>query len=438
MLASFGISFPAITLIANWRGIHRDDADAMRLARRWSKVMAVLFAVGAVTGTMLSFELGLLWPGLMERYGSVFGIPFAYEGLFFFTEAIFIAIYIYGWDRMKPRAHFWAGVPIAIAGVGGTLAVVAANSWMNQPGGFTQATDGTVTSVSPLTAIFNRAMWYEVPHMLLAGYAIGGFGVASVYAVAMLRGRRDRHHRLGLLIPLVVASIVMPVQMLVGDTAARAVFHDQPVKFAAMELVPQTSSDVPESIGGVLVDGEVRGDVPIPGLASILAGFSTSTVIQGLDSVPPQDQPPANVVHLAFDVMVGLGSALFLLALWFAVVWWRRRDLPRTALVPPLRRGVGGRGGRDDVGRVDRHRGGAPALDRERPPAHGGRRDLRQRPVVVVRPGVRRLRRAVRHRGRRAGPDGRGGGGPTSRPAAPTARTCSTGAAEHDSVGARR
>ena len=174
-------------------------------------------------------------------------------------------------------------------------------------------------------------MWYEVPHMLLAGYAIGGFGVASVYAVAMLRGRRDRHHRLGLLIPLVVASIVMPVQMLVGDTAARAVFHDQPVKFAAMELVPQTSSDVPESIGGVLVDGQVEGDVAIPGLASILAGFSTSTVIQGLDSVPAQDQPPANVVHLAFDVMVGLGSALFLLSLWFAVVWWRRRDLPRDA-----------------------------------------------------------------------------------------------------------
>ena len=137
VLACLGVAFPAITLIANWRGLRKDDEAALTLARRWSKVMAVLFAVGAVTGTVLSFEMGLLWPGLMDRYGEVFGVPFAIEGLFFFTEAIFIAIYIYGWDRLSPRAHFWSGVPIVIAGLGGALSVVAANSWMNQPSGFT-------------------------------------------------------------------------------------------------------------------------------------------------------------------------------------------------------------------------------------------------------------------------------------------------------------
>lgn len=330
VLASLGVSFPAITLIANYRALRRGDADALLLARRWSKVMAVLFAVGAVTGTVLSFELGLLWPGLMGQYGDVFGIPFAIEGLFFFTEAIFIAIYIYGWDRLRPWPHFWTGVPIAVAGVGGTFAVIAANSWMNQPAGFRQLPDGTITDINPWAAIFNDATWYEVPHMLLAAYAIGGFLVASVYAVAMLKGRRDRYHRLGLLIPLTVGALVIPVQIVVGDFAARAVFENQPVKFAAMELVQETDSNVPLTLGGVIIDGEVRGALEIPGMGSFLAGRSTDTVVPGLNEVPPEDRPPANIVHLAFDLMVAIGTALLLLAIWFGIVWWRRRDLPRT------------------------------------------------------------------------------------------------------------
>ncbi len=175
VLASMGVAFPAITLIANYRGVRRGDTAALTLARRWSKVMAVLFAVGAVTGTVLSFEFGLLWPGLMKRYGEVFGIGFAIEGLFFFTEAIFIAIYIYGWKRLRPWPHFWTGVPIVIAGIGGAFSVVSANSWMNQPGGFDTAADGRVTSVQPLDVIFNNAWSYEVPHMILAAYMVAGF-----------------------------------------------------------------------------------------------------------------------------------------------------------------------------------------------------------------------------------------------------------------------
>jgi cytochrome d ubiquinol oxidase subunit I len=330
ILASLGVSMPAIMLAANWWGLRRGDQVALTLARRWSKAMAVLFAVGAVTGTVLSFELGLLWPRFMDTYGAAFGVPFAIEGLFFFTEAIFLAIYLFGWKRLRPRAHLWSGVPIVIAGLGGATAVVAANAWMNQPGGYELGPDGRVTEVEPLAVIFNDAWWYEVPHMILAAYCVGGFLIASVYAVGMLRGRRDRYHRLGFLIPFTFATIAIPLQLLAGDTAARAVFDDQPTKFAAMELVTETGDEVPETIGGVLIDGEVRGGIQIPELASLLAGFSTDTEIQGLDAVPVDDQPPANVVHLAFDVMVLAGTALLLMAAWFAFVWWRRRDLPRS------------------------------------------------------------------------------------------------------------
>src|SRR4051812_37011020 len=174
VLVPFGVAFTFLMLIANYRGIRRGDADALVLARRWSQVAAVLFAVGAVSGTVLSFEMGLLWPGLMGRFGAAYGFPFAIEGLFFFLEAIFVAVYIYGWDRLPPWPHFWTGVPVVLSGVGGTASVVAANAWMNQPAGFTLR-DGVVVDVRPLEVIFNRAFWYEAVHMLLAAYMVAGF-----------------------------------------------------------------------------------------------------------------------------------------------------------------------------------------------------------------------------------------------------------------------
>src|SRR4051794_20501595 len=330
VLASLGVAFPAITLIANYRGWRKNDADAMELARRWSKVMAVTFAVGAVTGTVLSFEFGLLWPGLVSRFGDVFGVSFAIEGIFFFVEAIFIAIYLYGWNRLSAKAHFWTGVPIVIAGLGGALSVVSANSWMNQPTGFTLH-HGKVTSVDPLSAIFNNATPYEVPHMILAAYILTGFLVASVYAVGMLRGRRDRRHRIGFLIPFTVAAIATPIQFAVGDTAARAIAHNQPVKFAAMECVQQTHRDVTEYLGGICTSDGVKGGIGIPGFDSFLVGFSTDTKVTGLDSVPAKDRPPANtLLHLAFDAMVGICTALMALGAWLGVAWWRRRDLPKS------------------------------------------------------------------------------------------------------------
>jgi cytochrome d ubiquinol oxidase subunit I len=331
VLVPFGVALTTLMLIANYRGLRKGDDDALLLAQRWSKVAAVLFAVGAISGTVLSFELGILWPGLMGRYGAAFGFPFAIEGLFFFLEAIFVSLYIYGWNRMSPWAHFLTGVPVPLASLGGTAAVIAANSWMNKPGGVT-VRDGQVVAVRPLGVFFNGAFWYEMLHMFLAAYIVAGFAVAGVYAVGLLRGRDTRYHRLGFLIGFVSAAVLVPAQFIVGDTIARYVFQSEPAKFAAIELLPATGRHVPETLGGILLDGRVRYGLPIPEVASVLAGFRPSTEIKGLEAVPPQARPSdaaVSTVHLAFDVMVGLSCVLLALGVWFAWLRWRRRPLAR-------------------------------------------------------------------------------------------------------------
>jgi cytochrome bd ubiquinol oxidase subunit I len=328
ILACFGIAFPTIVLVAEYIGLERRDEVAMTLARRWSQALGVLVAVGAVTGTVLSFEMGLLWPGLMRKYGAVIGLPFSVEGIFFFLEAIFTGIYLYGWRRLRGWAHFWSGMPVAVSGIFGAISVMAANSWMNQPGGFTLRA-GRVVAVQPLAVFFNRASAYEMPHMVLAAYMVAGFGVASVYAVGFLRGRRDRYHRLGFAIPFVLAAALTPFQIFVGDTAARAIATDQPVKFAAMEYVAHTSRGVPEYVGGVYTGGHVYFGLAIPDLDSLLVGFDPHTKVTGFDSVAPVDRPPApTLIHLSFDAMVGLAFVLLLAGLWALVVWRRRRALP--------------------------------------------------------------------------------------------------------------
>ncbi|MFE5405897.1 cytochrome ubiquinol oxidase subunit I [Streptomyces sp. NPDC056580] len=330
ILVPFGVAFTFMMLVCHYRGLRRDDQQALVLAQRWSKVAAVLFAVGAVSGTVLTFELGLLWPGLMGRYGPAFGFPFAVEGLFFFLEAIFVAIYIYGWKRLPPWPHFFTGVVVTLAGVGGTASVIAANSWMNQPAGIT-VRNGRVVGVSPSQVFFNGAFWWEMVHMLLAAYIVAGFMVAGVYAWGLLKGRRDHYHRLGFAVPFTVAAIAMPLQFLVGDTIARQVYDREPAKFSAIELVPTTGDHVPETLGGVFVDGKVRYGIQLPDVASVLAGFTPSTSIKGFDAIPAAVRPTdsvVSIVHLAFDVMVATASLLLLLALWFAWLWWRRREVP--------------------------------------------------------------------------------------------------------------
>jgi cytochrome bd ubiquinol oxidase subunit I len=329
ILACLGIALPTIVLIAEFIGLRRSNAVAMTLARRWSQAMAVLIAIGAVTGTVLSFEMGLLWPGLMRRYGAVLGLPFGVEGIFFFLEAIFAAIYLYGWRRLSGWAHWWSGVPIAVSGIFGAMSVIAVNSWMNQPGGFTEI-GGRIVSVDAWRVYFNHAALYEMPHMILAAYIVTGFVVAGVYATGILRGRRDRYHYTGFAIGFVPAAVLTPFQIFVGDTAARAIAHDQPVKFATMEYVPQTSDHVPEWLGGVYVNGHVYGGIKIPDMDSLLAGFSPNTRVIGWDTVPAEQRPPvAWLIHLCFDAMVALGFLLLLAGLWAAWSWWRARRLPR-------------------------------------------------------------------------------------------------------------
>jgi cytochrome d ubiquinol oxidase subunit I len=342
ILACFGIAFAAVTMTAEWIGIKRDDAAALLLARRWSKVMAVLVAVGAVSGTVLSYEMGLLWPGMESRFGAAIGFPFSVEGIFFFLEAIFVGVYLYGWQRLPPWVHWWSGMPIVVAGIFGALSVVAANSWMNSPAGYT-LTNGKISSVDPVSVFFNASTPYETPHMILAAYMVTGFLVAGVYAVGLLRGRRDRYHRLGFAIPFTIGGIAAPLQVMMGDIIARFIAYNQPVKFAAMEFVANTGRDVPEWLGGILINGQIYFGTSIPAFDSILVGFNPHTQVIGWDSVPPSQRPPlVTLIHLSFDVMVGLGMFLFALAAWQGWWWWFHRRLLMTPwfLVPSAVSGV--------------------------------------------------------------------------------------------------
>jgi cytochrome d ubiquinol oxidase subunit I len=332
ILACLGIALPSIVLLAEFVGLRRGNRTALLLARRWSQAMGVLVAVGAVTGTVLSFEMGLLWPNLMRQYGAVLGFPFGVEGLFFFLEAIFTAIYLYGWGRLSGWAHFWSGIPIAMSGIFGAMSVVAVNGWMNQPGGFTER-NGQIVSVRPWQVYFNHAALYEMPHMILAAYMVSGFAVAAVYATGILRGRSDHYHYTGFSLGFIPAAVLTPFQIFVGDTAARAIARDQPAKFAAMEYVARTSDHVPEWLGGVYAGGRVYGGLRIPDMDSLLVGFAPGTKVIGWDRVAPANRPPVVwLIHLCFDLMVGLGFLLLLAGLWAAVAWWRRRRLPEHRL----------------------------------------------------------------------------------------------------------
>lgn len=332
ILVPLGVALPLITLIVHGYGLRRGDRTALLLARRWSAVMAVQFAIGVVTGTVLSFEFGLLWPGLMGRWGDVFGIGFGVEAWAFFLEAVLIAIYLYGWRRLPARTHFLLGLPLPAAALLGAFGILAANSWMNTPRGFTLDSAGNPVDVKIWKAIFTPMFGPQYWHFVVAMLVTAGYVVAGVYAVGMLRGRRDRYHRLGFAVPFTVAAVLTPVQFVLGDSIARKVFHEQPVKFAAMEIVWKTDTHVAEYLFGRLhPDGSVSGGIRIPQLDSILAGFHADTRVTGLTSVPADARPTATqatIAHWAFDIMVGIGSVLVVLALWYALVWLRRRRLP--------------------------------------------------------------------------------------------------------------
>jgi cytochrome d ubiquinol oxidase subunit I len=329
-LVAFAISFPAMVLFVEWLYLRTGDELYRTLARRWTRVVAALFAVGVITGTLLSFEMGLLWPNFTATFGSVFGLGFAIEGFSFFMEAIFIGIYVYGWDRLSPRAHLASGIPIVITGLTGSLTVISVNAWMNHPGGF-HVHAGKVTDVHPLEALFaNSYLWHELIHMYIAGYIVSGFLVAGVYAYARLRGRWSRYERTAIAIPLTIAALAAPVQVLVGDWAAREVAVTQPLKLAAIEGLANSTRGAPEHILGWYTEGQVKYGIAIPHALSLLAFHSWDAKVQGLDTVPPDQRPPVNVVRISFQAMVGIGTLLALLGVGYLLTWVRRRRLPRS------------------------------------------------------------------------------------------------------------
>jgi cytochrome bd ubiquinol oxidase subunit I len=319
-LVCFGIAFPAMMVFVEGLWLRTGDKTYKALAKRWSKVALVLFAVGVVTGTILSFEFGLLWPNFTATFGEVFGIAFGLEGISFFVEAIFIAIYVYGWDRLSDRAHFLTGLPIIVSGFTGSFNVIAVNGWMNDPTGF-HIVGGKVVDPRPWTALLNDNMWHELIHMYLAGYLVAGFITAGVYAYAWSKGRRDRYHRTGLVVALSFAALAAPVQIVVGDWAGRTVAERQPVKLASFEGLQKTTKGAPFSVGGL---------IEVPRMLSLLAFHDPNATVKGLEIVPPQDRPPVTIVRISYQTMISIGTGLALLGAWFFVIWLRRHRLPRS------------------------------------------------------------------------------------------------------------
>jgi cytochrome d ubiquinol oxidase subunit I len=328
IFAVVGIGMPVLMVIAERRWQKSRDPIYLELAKRWSKGTAILFAVGAVSGTVLSFELGLLWPQFMEFAGPIFGMPFSLEGFAFFTEAIFLGIYLYGWERISERAHLWAGVAVAISGAASGIFVVAANAWMNSPAGF-DLVDGRAVNVDPIRAMLNPAAFEQALHMTLAAFVATGFAVAGIHAFLLLFDAQNAFHRRALTVALMLGAPAAVLQPVSGDISARHVAAHQPVKLAALEAHFETQASAPLTIGGWPdVDGRgTRYAIRIPYGLSLLAFHDPSAVVKGLNEFPRENWPNIPIVHLAFQVMVALGSYLAIVALWVAWVAFRRRDI---------------------------------------------------------------------------------------------------------------
>nr|HMQ52494.1 cytochrome ubiquinol oxidase subunit I [Anaerolineae bacterium] len=326
IFAAVGIAMPLLMVIGEWRWLSTKEEVYLTLARRWAKGTAILFAVGAVSGTVLSFELGLLWPGFMGYAGSIIGMPFSLEGFAFFTEAIFLGIYLYGWQRVSPRLHLFAGVVVAISGVLSGIFVVMANAWMNAPTGF-RLVDGQPVDIDPVTAMLNPAAFNQTLHMSLAAYAATGFAVAGIHAFMLLRDPRNRFHQNALSLALVVGGVTAILQPLSGDMLAKTVAKLQPAKLAAFEGQFETERGAPLRLGGLPDEaaGVTRYAIEIPYALSILAHGDPNAVVIGLNEFPPDERPPVAIVHIAFQIMVACGLAMAALALWGGWRWWWAR-----------------------------------------------------------------------------------------------------------------
>ena len=328
IFAVVGIGMPVLMVIAERRWQKTGDGVYLALAKRWAKGTAILFAVGAVSGTVLSFELGLLWPTFMEFAGPLIGMPFSLEGFAFFTEAIFLGVYLYGWDRIPARAHLWSGVAVAVSGAASGIFVVIANAWMNSPTGF-DLVDGLAVNVDPIAAMMNPMAFQQTLHMTLASYTATGFGVAGIHAFLLLSDPDNAFHRRAMNVALLVGAPAALLQPISGDISARSVAQHQPAKLAAMEAHFETAARVPLVIGGWpdMDARETRYAIKIPYGLSLLAFRDPNAVVRGLNEFPREDWPNVPIVHTAFQVMVALGTFLALLSLWIAWMAIKRRGL---------------------------------------------------------------------------------------------------------------
>jgi cytochrome bd ubiquinol oxidase subunit I len=327
-LVCFGIALPSMIAYLEWRHLRSGEELYRTLARRWTRIMATLFAVGVITGTILSFEMGALWPGFMSTFGGVFGLGFAIEGFSFFLEAIFIGIYAYGWRRLSPRLHLLCLAPVILAGFTGSLMVISVNAWMQHPSGF-RLVHGRAVDVHPLAALFgNSFLWNELIHMYVAAYIVTGFLLAMPYAIARLRGRWGRYERTAFAVPVTIAAVASPAQVLFGDWAARDVATQQPTKLAAIEGLAHTTRGAAEHLLGWYAHGKVEFGIAIPKLLSLLAFHNPNATVQGLDAVPLAQRPPVNIERISFQLMVGIGSAFAALGVLFLFMRYRHARLP--------------------------------------------------------------------------------------------------------------
>jgi len=330
-----GVGLPLLLCIAEGLGLWRKDATWIALSRQWSKAFAILFVIGAASGAIVEFEISLLWPTFVQYSGAIIGLPFACEGFAFFTEGIFLGLYLYGASRLSPFVHWLCSFPLWIAGSLSAWFITSANSWMNSPVGF-QIVHGKVININPFAAMLNPSTPYETTHMILACYVATGFAGAGVYAVGMLRGKRDDYHRKGLMLCLALGAIAIPLQIFSGDLNARFLEKAQPTKYAAMEGVLKSGNGLPLYIGGIVDQqtGQVYYAIEIPHGESLLAHFDLNSHTTGLDAFPANDQPNATIVHLSFDAMVGCGFFVFFVGLIFWFLYFKRkRSVPQNKLM---------------------------------------------------------------------------------------------------------
>jgi len=329
--ACIGMVMPFFMAVSHYKWLKTDNEVYKHITKAWSKGVAIFFATGAVSGTMLSFELGLLWPKFMEHAGPIFGMPFSLEGTAFFIEAIALGFFLYGWEKLNKWFHWFTGMVVGVSGLASGILVVAANAWMNSPAGFDYI-NGQYVNIDPIKAMFNDAWFTQALHMCLAAFTATGFAVAGVHALMLLKKQHNDFHYKSFKIAATFATICALLQPLSGDVSAKDVAQRQPAKLAAMEALYQTEKPAPLLIGGIVDEKNktVKNYIEIPGALSFLAHGDFNAEVKGLDQIPADEHPPVAITHYAFQIMVGLGTLMMIISLIYFFILWKKKTILTT------------------------------------------------------------------------------------------------------------